>query len=79
MAQIILQATAYNQKYSITPLVIDKDTYNQSKRVAIEVIPDDGYIVNAVNFYSGFLSPNILIINIQLLKFRLFKLFIFRQ
>jgi hypothetical protein len=59
MAQIILQATAYNQKYSITPLVIDKDTYNQSKRVAIEVIPDDGYIVNAANFYSGFLSPNI--------------------
>jgi len=59
MAQIILQATAYNKKYSVTPMVIDKDAYIKSKTVFMEVVPNDGYIVNASNFYSGLLLPSI--------------------
>ena len=60
MAEIILQASTLNKNYDIAPVIVDRDSYDESKTVLMDVVPHEGYVVDAKNFYSGLFSSKIL-------------------
>ena len=56
MPKIILQASTFQKNYDITTVSISPEEYKKSKTVSMDIIPHDGFSVNAKNFYSGYLS-----------------------
>jgi hypothetical protein len=59
MPKIILQASTFQKNYDITTVAISPEEYKKSKTVAMDIIPRDGFSVNAKNFFSGYLSKKI--------------------
>ncbi len=56
MPKIILQASTFQKNYDITTVSISPEEYKKSKTVAMDIIPHDGFSIDARNFYSGYLS-----------------------
>lgn len=59
MPNIILQASTFQKNYDITTVSISPEEYKKSKTVSMDIIPHDGFSVNAKNFFSGYLSRKI--------------------
>ena len=59
MAKIILQASFFKKKYTIDPLAITASEYGITNKFTLEVKPFDGYVIDAVDFTTGFFDPNI--------------------
>ena len=59
MPKIILQASTFQKNYDITTVSISPEEYKKSKTVFMDIIPHDGFSINANNFYSGYLSNKI--------------------
>ena len=59
MAKIILQASSFKRNYNIDTLAITAIEYKTNKTFALEVKPEIGFTVDAVDFYNGYLQDNI--------------------
>jgi len=59
MAKIILQASSFRKNYNIDTVAVTASEYNDGKTFALEAKPEDGYVVDAADFYNGFLQENI--------------------
>ena len=59
MPKIILQASTFQKNYDITTVSISPEEYKKSKAVFMDIIPHDGFSIDAKNFYSGYLSKKI--------------------
>lgn len=59
MAKIILQASSFQKNYNIDTVAVSMSQYETSKGFALEVKPKAGYIVDASDFYSGYIQDEI--------------------
>ena len=59
MAKIILKTTSFRKNYNIDVVAITKDEYKKEKSFTLEVKPDSGFVVDADDFYSGYIEENI--------------------
>ena len=59
MAKIILQASSFKKNYNIDTRAVTAIEYKTNKTFALEVKPETGFMVDAVDFYSGYLQDNI--------------------
>lgn len=59
MAKIILQASSFKKNYTIDTVAVTAKEYKASKTFALEVKPKEGFIVDAADFYNGYLQENI--------------------
>ena len=65
MPKIILQASTFQKNYDITTVSISPEEYKKSKTVSMDIIPHDGFSIDARNFYSGYLSKKIVDVNYE--------------
>ena len=65
MAKIILQASTFQKNYDITTVSISPEEYKKSKKVSMDIIPHDGFSIDAKNFYSGYLSKKIVSVSYE--------------
>ena len=59
MAKIILQASSFQKDYNIDTVAVSSSDYMASKSFALEVKPNKGFIVDAIDFYNGYIQDNI--------------------
>ena len=56
MAKIILQASSFKKNYNIDTVAIAASEYNRSKTFYLEVKPNEGFVVDASDFYNGYIE-----------------------
>ena len=59
MAKIILQASSFKKNYTIDTVAVTAEEYEANKTIALEVKPEEDFIVDAADFYNGYLQENI--------------------
>jgi len=56
MAKIIINASSFRKNYSIETISITASEYKNAKAFELEVRPEPSFIVDAADFYSGYLN-----------------------
>jgi len=63
MPKIILKTTSFRKNYNIDTVVITENEYKKEKSFELEVKPESGFVVDANDFYNGYIDENIESVN----------------